>query len=166
MHSFICAGQSVLGIPFGYSREFVKEKLEARYGKYNVYDNSEGLKVYDISIGNFTFNVGVFEFQYWNGRTYFNYASFEQYYSNVASAKNMRDYLYSVIKDKYSSDYIDEYVNKQGFKCYKFGTDPRDATKILGSISIERGYGKDGIERIYLNLIYGPIHNIDRSSDF
>lgn len=78
--------------------------------------------------------------------------------------KSNRDYLYSIIKNKYT--YLEEYVNDQGFKCYKFGINPLDDSRVLGLITLERAESKGGDIRLYLTLHYLPIYYIDKSSDF
>lgn len=160
--------QSVLGIPFGSDYLTVKYSLEDRFGKYKVYESSGDLNVYDIQIGGFQFKIGEFSFQRSGSLSYFNFAMFQTHYatSDVEMAENERDWLYSLLKDKYADDYLEEYENDQGFKCYKFGTNPKDESKALGYITLDRSKGKDGKTRLYLVLRYGPIYYIDKGSDF
>lgn len=166
--SITASAQSVLGIPFGSSYDGVKHMLEERIGEYKVIEDGGSLKVYGISIGGFEFKFGEFNFQYAGNLSYFNAASFQTYYSrnNVDVAKRDRDYLFSLLKNKYKDEYLEEYINEQGFKCYRFGTNPKDEYSSLGAIVLQRGKGNDGISRLYLHLVYFPIHYIDESYDF
>lgn len=164
-----CFSQSVLGIPMGSSFSTVKSQLQNRFGYSAVYDDNGDLIINsDFSMGDFEFNYGSFEFQRSGSSSYFNYAYFEKRFSisDVKSAKNARDYLFSLLKDKYEEEYIGSFINDQGFKCYQFGNDPKDSNRALGIIKLQKTQGKDGKMRLYLQLIYGPIYYIDRSSDF
>ena len=60
--------------------------------------------------------------------------------------------MYS-LKRKYGNEIYVEFKNKQGFNCCDFGT-LRDGP--LGCVELIRDKGKDGKERIYVNLIYYP----------
>lgn len=165
----LCANaQSVLGIRFGLSYSVVKRSLEDRFGEFSVHENKGVLKIYDVEVGGFHFKYAEFDFQRNSGLSYFNYASFQTFYSatDIQTARDERDYLYSLLKDKYKNDYVEEYINKQGYKCYRFGTDPVDKNKALGRITLEKSKGKDGKTRLYLLLTYGPIYYLDKSSDF
>lgn len=84
-------------------------------------------------MGDFEFNYGSFEFQRSGSSSYFNYAYFERRFpiNAIKTAKSSRDYLFSLLKDKYEDDYVWNYINDQGFKCYQFGTNPKDADKPL-----------------------------------
>lgn len=158
--------QSVMGIKFGSSIETVKQQLEQRLGKYSVSKNNGTLSINDFTMGDFHFDFGDFYFQYYGDNSYFNEVFF-QCYSNkndVEKMKSNRDYLYSIIKNKYT--YLEEYVNDQGFKCYKFGINPLDESRVLGLITLERAESKGGDIRLYLTLHYLPIYYIDKSSDF
>ena len=161
-------GQSVMGIDFGSSFETTKELLEKRFGKYQVQEKEGSLYIYNFKMGDFTFKTGDFHFQYSGDKSYLSEASF-QYYSDkndVEYMKGQRDYLYSLLKDKYADEYLEEFTNKQGFKCYKFGLNPVDQEKVLGMITLSRMKGNDGVERLYLFLDYLPIYFIDKASDF
>lgn len=166
--SVMANAQSVMGIKFGSSIETVKRQLEQRLGEYSVIEEQGMLQIWDFNMGNFHFDWGDFYFQYNGDNSYFNEVIF-QCYSNVNDVNEMkarRDYLYSLIKEKYEDDYLKEFTNKQGFKCYDFGTNPLDNSKILGQIVLRRGESKSGEEKLYLMLYYGPIYYIDKSSDF
>lgn len=160
--------QSVLGIPFKSSYEKTKSSLEKRFGKYHVSEDNGKLAVYGLMLGDFPFKTGDFMFQYQGDFTYFNAATFSNWYelNQLDIAKSDRDFLYSLLKDKYADEFLEEYTNEQGFKCYKFGLNPVDDSKVLGLITLHRGAGKDGEERYYLMLDYLPIHYLDKASDF
>lgn len=158
--------QSVLGIKFGSNYNSVKQALEDRYGKYSVYEDNGNLRVYDLAVGDYKFDSGKFEFQRNGGNTYFYFAIFSEHYSlsNKKEAIRNRDFLFSLISDKY--EYTESFVNDDGFKCYKFGKNPLDNSRVLGLITLAKGVGNDGISRYYLELSYGPIYYISKSSDF
>lgn len=160
--------QSVLGIPFGSDYTTTKELLAQRFGKYSVHEDNGTLMLYDFRMGDFSFSIGRFIFQYNGSKSYLNSAEFQTHYdaSSTSAAKQSRDYLFSLIKPKYEDDYIEEYINDDGFKCYRFGINPMDDNRALGVVALERGKGRDGKERLYLHLIYFPIEYISASSDF
>lgn len=162
------SAQSVLGIPFGSSYDETKSALQNRFGKYAVHEEGGLLKLMDFEMGGFLFNFGDFEFQYGNNKTYLNAADFQRYYpvSEKDQAIKERDYLYSLLMEKYEDEYLEEFKNEQGFKCYKFGLNPFDSTKVLGVITLERGLSREGKEKLYLHLTYFPIYYLDKSSDF
>lgn len=165
----VCYSQSVLGIPFGSSFSTVKSQLQDRFGYYSVTEDNGTLKLYnDFSMGDYTFNFASFEFQRSGSLSYFNFAYFERRFgaNQITAAKESRDYLFSLLKGKYEDDFVDDYINDQGFKCYNFGQDPKEPQYTLGRIILSRGQGKDGKTRLYLKLIYGPIHYLSKSSDF
>ena len=112
-------------------------------------------------MGYFRFAYGEFEFQYKGSMSFLSSATFGQKYDKIEVAKRQRDYLYSLLKDKYADDYLGEYTNAQGFKCYQFGINPNNAEHVLGEITLHRS--DNGF---FLFLTYGPIHYIYRSSDF
>lgn len=166
--SAMANAQSVMGIKFGSSYEEVKQQLEQRLGKYSVVEKQGMLHIWDFNMGSFHFDFGDFYFQYNGDNSYFNEAVF-QCYSNgndVDAMKARRDYLYSFIKEKYRYERLGEYINEQGFKCYKFGINPFDETKARGLITLERAKSNSGEDNLYLMLYYLPIYYIDKSSDF
>ncbi len=165
VHSY---SQSVLGIGFGSDYKTVKSMLESRYGKYEVHEDEGCLKLYNFTMGDFFFKFGTFYFQ-WNGdNTYFNAAEFSlpSDDNNVETMKSSRDYLYSLLKEKYENEYLEQFINDEGFKCYKFGINPIDSTQVLGNIILHRSKSNDGKTRLYLDLNYLPIHYVSKSSDF
>jgi hypothetical protein len=164
----LCA-QSVMGIDFGSSYETVKSKLQERVGEFHFIESSGKLECLSgIALGGFDFDYADFEFQYGNGSSYFNYAYFEKRYTldAVRIAIKDRDFLFSLLKDKYVSEFVDNYTNEDGYKCYRFGLNPKDKESVLGQIILEKAEGKDGKKRLYLCLRYGPIYYIDKASDF
>lgn len=162
-----CSAQSVLGIPFGSSYDETFSRLVNRYGYSTVHNDSGTIELDNFLMGGFEFHIGTLSFQFDQNRSYLNAASFQRWYelSDVARAKSDRDFLYSLLKDKYDGD-AKEFTNEDGFKCYKFGTDPKDPSKWFGVIYLCKGKGKDSKERYYLFLDYGPIYYLDKGSDF
>ncbi len=160
--------QQVLGIKFGTSYEEVKSMLEDRYGRYNVLEDKGNLWVSEALVGDFHFDYLEFEFQRRGNSSYFYYSRFSMLFAvdEQESACETRDLLWNDIKRKYESIYTEEYANDNGFKCYKFGIDPLDESKVLGVLSLNKGVGGDGKKRLYLYLTYGPIYYIDKTSDF
>lgn len=161
-------GQSVLGIPFGASYKDTLDALRQRFEWFSVREDQGNLKIYDFKMGGFEFKVGELGFQYNGSKSYLNSAHFETWFDSneTARAKNNRDYLYLLISQKYEDEYLEELINDNGFKCYKFGINPKDSNKVLGGIYLDRGEGKDGIKRLYLKLEYFPIEFVPFSSDF
>lgn len=165
---FECNAQSVLGIDFGSSYNDVKSALINRFGLINVLEDGGKIEIYNLSMGDMDFDYAEFNFQRNGSASYFNGAHFESHYSlsDVSGVEIMRDNLYDTLADKYKKQYLGKYTNDQGFVCYKFGLNPRDSTTVLGTIQLEKSYGKDGKMRLYLSLDYGPIYYLDKASDF
>ena len=166
--SAMANAQSVMGIKFGSSIETVKQQLEQRLGKYSVYEDNGTLRISDFTMGDFYFHFGIFRFQYDGNKSFMSEADFA-IFSEINDIENMeskRDYLYSLLKNKYEDEYLEEFINEQGFKCYKFGVNPLDDSRVLGKISLFQAESRKGKEQLYLRLHYGPIYYIDKSSDF
>ena len=158
---------TVLGIDFGSDKYTVLSTLRERFGHSNVTEENGIIEVENPSLGGFKFQYASFEFQYERGKTYLSNAVFQTNYTlgQESLAKRERDYLLSLMQPKYEKS-IENFTNEDGFKCHRFGTNPRDLSKSLGLIILKKGTGKDGIKRLYLILSYGPINYIDPSSDF
>ena len=158
---------TVLGIEFGCDKATVISVLRERFGYSNVSDNNGIIEVENPSLGGFKFKYATFEFQYDKGKTYLSSADFQTNYTlgQESTAKSERDYLLSLMKPKYENS-IESYTNEDGFKCYRFGANPKDISRSLGLIRLQKGQGLDGVKRLYLHLSYGPINYIDPSSDF
>ena len=163
--AFGVKGQSVLGIQFGSSYNNVKDKLESRFGSLNVIEDGGKITVLTPVIGEYEFKSADFYFQRQGNITWLNSVYIQTWFthSETERAKYMRDRLADDLREKYD---IEEYINKQGYKCYGFGTNPKDDNEWLGFLGISKDKGKDGKQRLYLSLIYGPIYYIERSSDF
>ena len=157
--------QSVLGIQFGSSYNDVKDKLEIRFGSLNVIEDGGKITVLTPVIGEYEFKSADFYFQRQGSTTWLNNVFIQTWFSltETERAKYMRDRLADDLGEKYN---IDEYTNKQGYKCYGFGTNPKDDNEWLGVLGLNKDKGKDGKQRLYLTLIYGPIYYIERSADF
>lgn len=163
----ISFAQSVLGIPFGSTYNNVKTKLQERVGAYSVYEENGSLSTGEINVGDFPFDYSEYKFQYDGKISYFSYAYFEKHYkvTDVTMAKDDRDFLLIFLKKKYKDDIVD-FINDQGFKCYRFGSSTVEPDRWLGTLILKKGTGKDGKMRLYIELYYGPLHYIDSSSDF
>lgn len=161
-------GQSVLGIPFGTSYDETRDALRQRFGRFSVDENQGNLEISDVQIGGFRFKFGELMFQYSGSRSYLSSATFQTHFGlqETELAKRERDYLYSLVSPKYESNHLEEFISDEGFKCYKFGINPKDPNKVLGCISLQKLKGKDGIKRLYLILEYFPIEFVPFSSDF
>ena len=146
----------VFGIKFGSSKESVKQALENRFGEYHVYENNGNLRVYNGVFAGIEFDFLEFKFVWEKGNPYFNSATFQSYFqsNDVENAKECRDIIFEKIKKKY--DYYEEDINSDGFKTYKFGLNPNNSKYVTGIIDLQRAKGNDGIERLYLNVIYFP----------
>ena len=149
-------------------RDSVKESLERRYGKYSVFDDNGNLKIYDCTIGDYYFKYADFGFQYGYNGAKFNSARFSHPFDvgQAKIAKTVRDNLFKTLRAKYEKEYIEEFVNEDGFKCYKFGLNPVEPDLVLGIISLYKGESKGGKVYLYLDLEYLPIHYYHKSSDF
>lgn len=167
--SMMSVAQSVLNIPFGMSYNYVKNTLVNRLGESKVLEHKENILISDFYMGDIKFDYGKFEFQRDAKESYFSRAYFEIRLSlnEIDAAARIRDHLFEqYIKDKYADDYINSYINKQNFKCYTFGIDPKDNNKALAVLAISKSKGKDGIMRLYLTLDYGPIFYLNNANDF
>lgn len=161
-------GQSVLGIPFGTSYEDAWDVLKQRFGLSSVRKYQGNIEITDFQMGGLEFDYGELCFQYQGDRTYLNAAHFQAIFraGDVAGAKEQRDHLYSLMAPKYKDDYLMEFVNEEGFKCYVFGLNPKDPDMALGGFGLFRDKGRDGVKRLYLKLDYFPIEFVPLSSDF
>lgn len=161
--------QSVLGIKFGSSYQEVYDALKERVKSYEISETDGNIELHSIEMGEVKFNYARFSFQRSGKSSFFNAAHFEKHYplDDVEDAKFERDHLWSLIKEKYADDWADDnLINRQGFRFYAFGRNPQDKNEILGFIFLIRSKGKDGKERLYLSLDYGPIYYLDKASDF
>lgn len=152
--SVMYSQDQVYGIRFGTTKENVKTYLENRVGKFDVVDDGSTLTVYKQDFAGVKFDILDFEFEWKDGIAYFNSAEFQKNFAvnNVASAKGCRDFIFERIKKKYA--YYEQEKNSDGFLRYKFGLNPNDNSKVTGLIDLIRGKGNDGIERLYLYVIY------------
>ena len=157
----------VCGIEFGSSYDYVKKKLEDRYGNDEVDEYKGSLFVNGGKVGNFYFNILMFNFQTDNKNTYFYYSRFLKYFSidDLDSACSVKDMLGNDVRSKYQ-DMFEEYTNDSGFKCYRFGVNPLNENNALGLVTLYKEKDRDGNNRICLELSYGPIYYIDKSYDF
>lgn len=156
--------EQVYGIKFGTTKEDAKSYLEDRVGKYDVVDDGSTLTVYKQDFAGVKFDILEFEFEWKGGIAYFNSAGFQKIFdaNNVADAKDYRDLVFEKIKKKYI--YYEQDKNSDGFLRYKFGLNPNDSSKVTGMIDLIRGKGNDGVERLYLYVVYFP-YNQDLGLD-
>ena len=75
-----CNAQSVLGIKFGSSYDYVKSRLEERFGKTSVLAKEGALHIFGLTMGEISFNKGEFNFQRDDKNSYFNHAEFWKIY--------------------------------------------------------------------------------------
>ena len=122
---------SVYGIKFGIAKENAKIILQKRVGEYNVNDNGDKLSIYNQTFAGVNFPL-----------------------DDMSNAKQCRDFIFERFKRKY--EYYEQEQNKDGFLRYKFGLNPNDSSKVTGMIDLIRGKGVDGVERLYLYVIYFP----------
>ena len=154
--SVMYSQEQVYGIKFGTTKEDAKSYLENRVGKYDVVDDGSTLTVYKQDFAGINFNILEFEFEWKGGTAYFNSAAFQKYFAanDVTDAKECRDFVFEKIKKKYT--YYEQEKNSDGFLRYKFGLNPNDSSKVTGMIDLIRSKGNDGIERLYLYVVYFP----------
>lgn len=165
--SFMYA-QSVLSIPFGSSYEHVKECLENRIGKFHVFEEGGNLWTTDISLGDYKFHFGNFDFQHGNYGSYLSHACFSKHFDldSKGAAIKFRDALKDILYNKYGEEYYEEYSNDDEFKCYKFGLNPKDESKVFVLLTTFKGESNAGKFYYYVNIDYGPVYYIDKDSDF
>lgn len=162
-----CSAQSVLGIKFGSSYDYVKSRLEERFGITSVLAKEGGLHVFGLSMGDISFSKGEFNFQRDDKNSYFNSAEFWKIYKSdeQKAAEADVDALYSLLKQKYG-DKCGALNTGTFLRCYWFGENPQKSGEWLGSVVLTKGDANDGVPRLYLWLKYGPIYYIDKASDF
>lgn len=163
---FISAqSQTILGIPFGSSYSTVKDGLKERFGEINVIEDGGQLTIIKPVIGGHEFSGAELFFQRRGQSSWLNRVFIQKIYplSDVKYAKQFRDLLAEELKGKY---YVEDFIDNDGFKCYGFGTNPKNDDEYLGVLSVGKNKGKDGKTRIYLILDYGPIYYINKASDF
>lgn len=162
-----CSAQSVLGIKFGSSYDYVKSRLEERFGTTSVFAKEGGLHIYGLTMGDISFIKGEFNFQRDDKNSYFNGAEFWKIYKSdeQKAAEADADSLYSLIKQKYA-DKCGTVNTGLFIKFYWFGKNPQTSGEWLGSVVLTRGNANNGDNNLYLRLKYGPIYYIDKASDF
>lgn len=153
---FISHAQTVLGVKFGTTTLAQAETLlKKRFGSsaIKVVDNKEIL-IFGGSIAGFDFRFGWLYFQFVNGVHYANGACFVSDDYNLNTAKIFRDKLIETITSKYECD---ESVDKDGLKCYWFGTSPFNANNYIGGVIIsESDEGKYCIALKYDDVQLAP----------
>lgn len=158
----------VCGIEFGRSYDYVKNRLLERYGNDLVDEYKGSIFVDGGNVGNYYFDILMFNFQTDGNNTYFYYSRFIKYFSvdDLSSACSVKDMLWDDVKNKYENICVEEFTNKSGFKCYRFGINPLDKNNALGLVTLDKEKDTYDNDRICLELSYGPIYYIDKSSDF
>lgn len=146
----------VFGIDFGTSKEEAKAMLERRFGEFSVLDCKDYLSISNCKFAGVTFKSLDFNFAYINGESVFNSAIFQTWFDldEGESAMVLRDHIADQIKQKYY--HFETSTNEYGFKQYKFGLNPNDTTKVTGMITVIKGEGNDGVEKLYLIVHYFP----------
>ena len=146
----------VLGLRFGSTKEEAMEYFRSRFGYGVAVEDGYKISMNDIRYAGIEFRFLEFRFIWVNNKTYFNSASFGNPIElcDVEAAKTAREIIIEELKKKYT--YIEEYVNSDGFKCYKFGENPNNPNNVTGSLVIFKGKGKEGKDRLYLNVNYFP----------
>ena len=147
--------QSVMGIERLTPKEDVFQQLKTRYGILRVHDEGDHIFITDPTMGSFQFKLGFMYMDMIDGVSKFNGASFQTYFNPTenAKAKEERDYLLRLIRQKYEDELYVEFENGDGFKCCEFGNDPR-TNRPIGNVKLIRDQGKDGVDRLYLILTY------------
>lgn len=154
-------GQSVLGIPFGSSFDYVKQALIKRSIGDNMWEQDGKIITTNGYIGDISFGLGIFYFQFKGNKSYLSAAAFSHVELTATEAKKKRDEFAKAIRDKYF-DTFTEYIDEKGFKGYEFGKNPLNEEEPLGKIFIF--HNKDNTHDAV--LYYGPIHYIEPNSDF
>lgn len=160
----------VLGIPFGRSYEYVKERLQERYGKYEVIEDKGNLCLYNIHVGDYEFHCGEFEFQRVSQYSYFYYARFQKHFplKDSARAIALRESLKSTLLEKYQIR--EKWKNSQGYYCYSFYYhdvfDDEGEEETVCTLTTEKSQSRGGQYYIYVCLEYGPKYYLGESNDF
>lgn len=132
---FASHAQTVLGIQFGSTTLTQAETLlKKRFGNSSIsVESNDTIVIYGGSIAGFDFRFGWMLFQFIDGTRYANGARFVSEDYDLNTAIKFRDMLVKTIKSKYECD---ESVDKDGIKCYRFGTSPFNADNYIGSVQI------------------------------
>ncbi len=159
------AQTTILGIPVGETYSNAELSLIKRYGLKCSPENGK-LKLYDFEMGGLSFQYGELDFQWTGGTGRLSSAMFQDWVSkkHLGKLKEKRDYLRKLFEEKYIV--LDD-TNDQGFKCFYFYGVPEKGIKMMGSVEIRQGPGKDDVNRYYLLLYYFPKADfIQQGSDF
>lgn len=154
--SLPCHAESVWGLEKLAPKDEVKKSIVNRFGYNNFKDKGDVITVIDPSIGGVDFNFCDIIFNFIDGELRFNQIRFDRIIvnDNIELAKQTVDYLANNLKKKYGDDNVLAYTNDYGFTAYGFyGPAFND---VIGYLEIVKGFGKDGTERLYMNLVYYP----------
>ena len=111
----------ICGVDFGADFETAKTILENKFGTESAYAENYQLTFKDKSYAGVFFDELIFGFQSDGKRTYFNKCVLCIAAKNAEDAKRKRDYLHSVLSDKY---FMVARIDDNKFKFYNGGSSP------------------------------------------
>lgn len=113
----------ICGVKFGTSYEDAKRILENKYGEaeYDYNHSKQTIKFKYKNYAGISFDTILFFFQSDGYRTYMNGCAFAIHANTAEDAKEKRERLYNRLSDKY---YMDDGIDKRGFKYYIGGISP------------------------------------------
>ena len=125
----------ICGVKFGTSYEDAKRILENKYGEaeYDYKHSKESLTFANKTYAGISFDTILFLFQSDGYRTYMNGCVFAIDSNTAEDAKEKRELLYNRLSGKY---YMDDSIDKNGFKYYIGGFSPINENDAAFSIDI------------------------------
>lgn len=146
----------ICGIKFGTSYETAQSILENKYGEaeYDYTHSKQTLTFKNKRYAGFRFDTIHFLFQSDGYRSYMNGCVFILDAYSTEEAKEKRDKLYNRLHEKY---YMQERIDKNGFKYYLGGISPVDDNEAAFVINVIK-YDKDLAKQFYpysARLMYG-----------
>ena len=146
----------ICGVKFGTSYEDAKRILENKYGEaeYDYTHSKERLTFVNKTYAGISFDTIFFLFQSDGYRTYMNGCIFILEAYTAEDAKEKRERLYNRLSDKY---YMDEGIDKNGFKYYIGGFSPineNDAAFVIDIVKLDKDLAKE-FNPYAARLMYG-----------
>lgn len=154
---------TVAGVTFGSSYRTCKQILDKKFnnGTDSYQSTPNTITYYQIRFANEYFNYCVFEFQTSGGNSYLSCVKFYQQYelSQVKYAKDSRDNLYKIYKNKY--DFRWTWIDDDGFKYYVLGYNPNKPADGFIVISTSKGKTNGGDTKLWTTITYGPVDFVE-----
>lgn len=151
--------KEVCGVPFGSSYERAKKILKNKYGEPDYIDTDENKIVYNYkSYGGIHFTYMAFIFQRDNYNSYMSQCVMGIDCKTIQEAKNNRDYILSIVKEKYRTWKYG--IDEDGFKYYKGGNSPSGEFGEGFTIDVVKYNDPSYPYKYFARIVYGPYNYV------